>query len=73
VSPRFFIDVSNGEEILPDEVGVEASDLSEVLAEARGVIVEMADEVMRSRPDQSWALIVRDAAGAPVGRLPIKR
>lgn len=73
MSARFFFDVSNGEEILPDEVGAEASDLSEALAEARAIIVEMADEVMRSHPDRSWSLIVRDAAGAPVGRLPIKR
>jgi hypothetical protein len=73
VSPRFFFDVSNGEETLPDEVGVEASDLSEVLAEARGVIVEMADEVIEAEAEPSWTMIVRDEVVLIVGRLPIKR
>jgi hypothetical protein len=73
VSPRFFFDVSNGEETLPDEVGVEASDLSEVLAEARGVIVKMADEVILAESGPSWTMIVRDEVGLIVGCLPIKR
>jgi hypothetical protein len=73
VSPRFFFDVTNGEETLPDEVGVEAADLTEMLAEAERVIVEMADGVIEADPNASWTLIVRDEAGATVGRLPVKR
>lgn len=71
--PHFFFDVSNGEETLFDEVGIEAMSLDDVLAEARSVIVEMADEVIGTDPDRRWAMIVRDETGSPVGRLPVKR
>ena len=73
VPPHFFFDVSNGLETLSDEVGIEAANLENVLAEARSVIVEMADEVTGADLDQSWTLIVRDEAGSLVGPLPIKR
>jgi hypothetical protein len=73
VSPRFFFDVSDGENTLTDQAGIDAFDLDEVLVEAKSVITEMADEVTEANPDQSWALIVRDEAGSVVGRLPIER
>ncbi|MBL7406425.1 hypothetical protein INQ30_29380, partial [Escherichia coli] len=52
--------------------GVEAEDLSEALAEARSVIDEMAGELEAAGPGGAWTLVVRDATGAEVGRLPIK-
>lgn len=70
---RFFFDVSNGKETIPDEEGVEAADLDEALSEARSVVAEMVDEVAEADPGQLWKLIVRDETGAVVGRLPIKR
>ena len=73
MSQRFFFDVSDGEETLPDKFGVEASDLTEVIVEARSVIAEMADEVVKSNPDRPWTLIGRDKAGLTVARLPIER
>ncbi|MGH1570469.1 DUF6894 family protein [Methylobacterium sp. P31] len=71
--PRFFFDVSNSEETIPDEEGVEAADLNEALSEARSVIAEMAAAVIEADPGRSWTLIVRDEAGSAVGRIPIKR
>ena len=73
MSPRFFFDVSNGEEIISDEAGIEGASLDEVLVEARVVIAEMADDVIEADPDQQWTMIVRDEAGSALGRLPIKR
>lgn len=73
MSPRFFFDVSNGGETIHDEVGVDAESLTEVLAEARSVIIEMADEVRENNPNQMWMLIVRDEGGYIVGRLAIKQ
>ncbi|MCJ2096524.1 hypothetical protein MKK67_29050 [Methylobacterium sp. J-072] len=73
MSQRFFFDVSNGDETIPDEAGIEAATVDEVLAEARDVIIEMADEAIGIDLDQRWTMVVRDAAGSIVGRLPIKR
>ncbi|MDP4006907.1 hypothetical protein [Methylobacterium sp. NEAU K] len=73
MAPRFFFDVSSDEETILDLEGVEAADLDEALAEARGVIAEMAGAVIETDPDRSWTMIVRDEAGSVVGRLPIKR
>jgi hypothetical protein len=73
VSPRFFFDVSNGCQTISDEEGVEAADLNEALTEARSVISELADEVAEADLGQHWTLIVRDEAGATVGRLSIRR
>ena len=70
---RYFFDLMDGDETIHDSEGVEAADLDAVLAEARTVIAEMADEIEAADPGRSWALIVRDAAGSAVARVPIKR
>ncbi|MHC2109295.1 DUF6894 family protein [Methylobacterium sp. CM6246] len=73
MSTRFFFDVTNGDETIRDEVGVEGVSLDEVLAEARVVVAEMAYDVIKVDPDASWALIVRDEAGSPIGSIPIEQ
>lgn len=72
VPERFYFDVENGRERIRDEVGVEAESLEEALDEARSVIGEMADSVGTGASGGSWTLVVRDATGAVVGRLPIR-
>ncbi|SFL40300.1 DUF6894 family protein [Methylobacterium pseudosasicola] len=69
---RFYFDVENGRETIRDHEGVDATDLAEALTEARSVIREMAEEVCADDPDTAWTLVVRDATGAVVARLPIK-
>lgn len=69
---RFYFDVENGQDTIRDEEGVDADSLDEALAEARSVIREMADEVCGADPGRSWTLVVRDASGFPVCRLPIR-
>ena len=69
---RFYFDIVSGDESIRDEDGVEAPSLEEALDEARGVIREMADELAAADPGESWTMIVRDASGALVARLPIK-
>ena len=44
----------------------------EALAEARSVIDEVAGDLGAAGSDGRWTLVVRDATGAEVGRLPIK-
>ncbi|MEE7439157.1 DUF6894 family protein [Methylobacterium oryzae] len=69
---RFYFDIENGEETIRDAQGVEAADVAEALAEARSVIDEMAGELEVAGPAGAWTLVVRDASGAEVGRVPIK-
>lgn len=70
---RFYFDVEDGQDTIRDAEGVEAGSLDEALAEARSVIHEMADEVCGADPGRCWTLVVRDASGHPVCRLPIRR
>jgi hypothetical protein len=72
VPSRFYFDIENGEETIRDAQGVEAADVAEALAEARSVIDEMAGELEVAGPAGAWTLVVRDATGAEVGRVPIK-
>src|ERR1700712_1424554 len=69
---RFHFDIENGKETIRDEQGVEAETLAEALDEARSVIDEMAEELGMTDLGSPWTLIVRDATGTLVGRLPIK-
>ena len=46
--------------------------MEQALDEARSVIREMAAELTAANPDETWTLIVRDASGSLVGRLPIR-
>lgn len=73
MAERFYFDIENGKESIRDEEGVEADGLEEALTEARSVIREMADELAAADPDEAWTIVVRDASGSSVGRLPIKK
>lgn len=68
---RFYFDIENGAEAIRDEDGVEAASPDAALEEARSVIREMAAELAGADPDAAWTLIVRDASGFVVGRLPV--
>ncbi|MGH1570795.1 DUF6894 family protein [Methylobacterium sp. P31] len=70
---RFYFDIENGKETIRDEHGVEAESLAEALDEARSVIDEMANELAANDLSGTWTLVVRDATGTLVGRLPITR
>lgn len=72
MAERFYFDIENGQASIRDEEGVEAASVEQALDEARSVIREMSAELTDANPDQTWTLIVRDASGSVVGRLPIK-
>ena len=46
--------------------------LEEALAEAHSVIEEMAGSVGTGASGATWTLVVRNAAGSVVGRIPIR-
>jgi hypothetical protein len=68
---RFYFDVGNGRETIRDAEGVEAEDLEQALADARGVIGEMADDLGTIDLDNPWTLVVRDETGLAVAHVPI--
>jgi hypothetical protein len=70
---RFYFDLENGHETIRDEHGVDAETLDEALDEARCVIAEMVDELGATDFGSPWTLVIRDATGTLVGRLPIGR
>jgi hypothetical protein len=68
---RFYFDVGNGRETIRDEEGVEAEDLEQALADARGVIGEKADDLSITDLNDPWTLVVRDERGVAVAHVPI--
>jgi alanyl-tRNA synthetase len=73
LSERFYFDLEDGQETISDEVGVEADSFEEAMDEARSVISEMADQLAADNPGETWLLVVRDADGSLLGRVPIKK
>ena len=68
---RFHFDVDNGREIVRDDEGVEAEDFEQALADARGVISEMAAELEVANLNGPCSIIVRDESGLTVAHLPL--
>ncbi|WP_457107577.1 DUF6894 family protein [Methylobacterium sp. P5_C11] len=73
VPMRLYFDIERGPEIIKDEIGIEAHSLDEALDDARSVIREMVVDLIDDGYDGDWVLVVRDAQGASVARLPIER
>lgn len=72
VPMRLYFDIERGSEIIKDEVGIEALSLDEALDDARSVIREMVADLTDDGYAGDWVLVVRDAQGASVARLPIE-
>ena len=70
---RFYFDFENGEEVVRDNDGFEATNLKQAIADALDVILEVAEETATNRPDDLWTLVVRDQTRAPVAYLPIRK
>lgn len=60
---RFYFDLVNGSEVIPDEEGVEARDLSGGVAQAGEVPAEMVQRGEFPDFDGAWRLVVRDSRG----------
>lgn len=67
---RYYFDVTDGADLIRDDVGEEANSPEQALEEARAVIAEMRER--DELPDGEWEMVVRDAAGTLVGRLPVR-
>ena len=71
MSARFYFDLDNGLETIVDENGARATTSQLAIQEALEVIAEMCagGEV---DVDGNWDLVIRDAEGSTVKRLPIR-
>ena len=63
MSQRFHFDLTNGQELLRDDEGVDASGPKEAIEEAQALLDEMRGGVETEMPESGWQLIVRDESG----------
>lgn len=68
---RYHFDLEDGLEAIRDTDGVEADSADQAVEQALTVIAEMRDsgEIETAR---GWELVIRDARGAAIRRLPIR-
>ena len=71
MAARFYFDLTDGLNTIPDEVGVLAADLEEAAEQAWVVLAELraADEL--TDIVEGWVLIIRDASGGTLMTLPV--
>jgi hypothetical protein len=63
---RYYFDIREGDEIIPDEEGLELSTIEKVQEEAARSLADMARDAIRARGDgvpQEIAIEVRDDSG----------
>ncbi|KTS08901.1 hypothetical protein SB2_05615 [Methylobacterium radiotolerans] len=70
---RLYFDIEHDREIIKDEIGIEATSLDQALDDARSVIRDMVQELADEGYGEDWVLVVRDARGTSVARLPIEQ
>ena len=68
MSQRFHFDLTDGDEIIRDDEGVEASSHDEAIAEAQAALNEMRGTEEAVALEDGWRLVIRDESGVTVGR-----
>ena len=68
---RFYFDLTNGEDLIRDDDGVDASGLDEAIKEAQAALDEMRGSHSADMPGAGWKLIIRDEDGAIQKTLPL--
>lgn len=69
VGQRFHFDLMNGEELIRDDEGIEASSPDEAIKEARAALADMRASEDAPASGEGWRLIVRDERGMTVGAI----
>ena len=68
---RYHFDLEDGNEVLRDQDGVEASSLDEAVTHALAVIAEMRANGEIVEPGV-WRLVIRNGDGTDLKRLPVQ-
>jgi hypothetical protein len=63
--PRYFFDIREGDEVIPDEEGMDLPDLEAAFREAAYSLAEMSSKESRV-VGSGMAIVVRDASGTVV-------
>lgn len=63
---RFHFDLTNGEELIRDDEGIEASSPDEAIKEARAAVADMRSNEQALVPAEGWQLVIRNESGATV-------
>ena len=71
MAERFFFDLTDGLNKIPDEVGVLAADLDEAVEQAQAVLAEMRVNDELADIVGAWMLTIRDAGGDTLVTLPV--
>ena len=66
---RYFFDLEDGDDVIRDDVGVEADSPEQAVESAEGVIAEM--RARGDLPSGAWEMVIRSADGALVRKLPL--
>ena len=72
MNQKFYFDLTNGDDLIRDDEGVDASGPEEAIEEARAVLGEMHRGDGAKMPGDGWQLIIRDEDGAIVETLPLR-
>ena len=68
---HFHFDLTDGQTTMPDARGAEAADLAEAIAQAALVIEELRRSGELVHVEGVWALVIRDADGRDLHRIPV--
>lgn len=63
MSQRFHFDLTNGEKLIRDDEGVDASGPDEAIEEAQAALEYMRGNEEVLAPGDGWQLIIRDESG----------
>jgi len=72
--PRFYLDVLDGDQVLPDPDGIDFADLQTALAEvAKGARDLVASGIRQNQDVSGQSFIIRDGTGAVVATIPFRQ
>ena len=66
--PRYFFDTYDGNQMAPDEAGLELADIAAAKVEAQKALPDMARDAMPDGNHRTFVVSVRDEAGTVVVR-----
>ena len=69
MGPRFYFDLTNGQELIRDAEGIDASGPDEAKKEAKAALDELRGSHEADMPDVGWQLIIRDENGVTLETL----
>jgi hypothetical protein len=67
--PRYYFDTYDGDQFLPDEIGIEFDSLDAARSEAQRFLPEMAREALPDTTHRAFVVSVRNEAGSVVVRM----